>query len=78
MRDSRTQADFDKDNILMENLQKMAEEDANDPNNYNNTKGKNGSVWWLYDKIKRFVRIRKLIGIRAYKTKKGYEGKDKQ
>ena len=77
MRDSRTQADFDKDKVLMENLQKMAEEDANDPNNYNNTKGKTGSVWWLYDKIKRFTRIRKLIGIRAYKIKKDYDGKNK-
>lgn len=72
MRDSRTQADYDKDNLLMENLAKMAEEDANDPKNYHNTQGKTGSVWWLFDKIKRFARIRKLITIKAYKIKRNY------
>ncbi len=73
MRDSRTQADFDKDEVLMQNLQQMAEEDANDPNNYNNTQGKTGSVWWLFDKIKRFARIRKLVTIKAYKRKRNHD-----
>lgn len=70
MRDSRTQADFDKDKLLMENLSKMAEEDAADPKNYHNTQGKTGSVWWLFDKIQRIIKIRKLIHIKAYKRKK--------
>lgn len=70
MRDSRTQADYDKDELLMKNLEKMAEEDANDPNNYHNTQGKTGSVWWLFDKLMKFIRIRKLIHIKAYKTKR--------
>ena len=70
MRDSRTQADYDKDEAIMNNLQKMAEEDANDPNNYNNTQGKIGSVWWIYDKIVRFIKIRKLVTIKAYKKRK--------
>ncbi|WP_022931515.1 glycosyltransferase family 8 protein [Treponema bryantii] len=73
MRDSRTQADFDKDEVLMQNLQQMAEEDANDPNNYNNTQGKTGSVWWFFDKIKRFARIRKLVTIKAYKRKRNHD-----
>ena len=54
----------------MKNLEKMAEEDANDPKNYHNTQGKTGSVWWLYDKLKKFIRIRKLLRIKAYKTKR--------
>lgn len=70
MRDSRTQADFEKDELLMKNLEKMAEEDANDPNNYHNTQGKTGSVWWLFDKLMNFIRIRKLLHIKAYKTKR--------
>ena len=70
MRDSRTQADFEKDELLMKNLEKMAEEDANDPNNYHNTQGKTGSVWWLFDKLMKFIRIRKLLHIKAYKTKR--------
>ena len=72
MRDSRTQADYDSDQLLMENLQKMAEEDAIDPNNYYNTQGKNGSVWWIFDKIKRIIKIRKLVTIRAYKFKRNH------
>ena len=70
MRDSRTQEDFEKDELLMKNLEKMAEEDANDPNNYHNTQGKTGSVWWLFDKLMNFIRIRKLLHIKAYKTKR--------
>lgn len=70
MRDSRTQADFEKDELLMKNLEKMAEEDANDPNNYHNTQGKTGSVWWLFDKLMNFIRIRKLLNIKAYKIKR--------
>lgn len=72
MRDSRTQADYDSDQLLMENLQKMAEEDAKDPNNYYNTQGKNGSVWWIFEKIKRIIKIRKLVTIRAYKFKRNH------
>ena len=70
MRDSRTQADFDKDKLLMENLEKMAQEDANDPKNYHNTQGKIGSVWWIFDKIAKIRKIRKLVTIKAYKIKK--------
>ena len=73
MRDSRTQADFDKDEVLMQNLQQMAEEDANDPNNYNNTQGKTGSVWWIFDKITRFAKIKKLVTIKAYKRKRNHD-----
>ena len=67
MRDSRTQEDYDKDELLMANLERMAQEDADDPNNYNNTQGKLGAVWWWFDKIKKINRIRKLVTIKAYK-----------
>ena len=70
MRDSRTQADFDKDKLLMENLSKMAEEDANDPNNYNNTQGKNGTFNGLFERIKKISKFKKLVTIKAYKVKK--------
>ncbi len=70
MRDSRTEEDFKKDELLMENLAKMAEEDANDPNNYNNTKGQTGAVWWAFDKLKKVIRIRRLLRIQAYKIKR--------
>ncbi|MCR5063746.1 MAG: glycosyltransferase family 8 protein [Treponema sp.] len=73
MRDSRTAKDEENDKLLMENLARMAEEDANDPKNYRNTQGKTGSVWWIFDKIKRFARIRKLITIKAYKIKRNYD-----
>ena len=70
MRDSRTQEDYDKDELLMANLERMAQEDADDPNNYNNTQGKLGAVWWWFDKIKKINRIRKLVTIKAYKIKR--------
>ena len=70
MRDSRTQKDFEQDEFLMKNLEKMAQEDAEDPNNYNNTQGKNGAVWCLSKKIIKFFKIRKLINIKAYKIKR--------
>ncbi len=70
MRDSRTQADFDKDKLLMENLSKMAEEDANDPNNYNNTQGKSGTFNGLFERIKKISKFKKLVTIKAYKVKK--------
>lgn len=67
MRDARTEEDFKKDEELMVNLAKMAEEDSIDPNNYRNTNGQLGSVWWWIDKIKKIRRIRKLVNIKAYK-----------
>ncbi len=70
MRDSRTQEDFDKDEILMKNLCQMAEEDARDPHNYHNTQGKTGSVWWLFEKLAKIHRIRKLVTIKAYRIKR--------
>jgi len=70
MRDSRSQEDFNKDDELMANLSKMAEEDAADPNNYHNTQGKTGSVWWIFDKLAKFRKIRNLVSIKAYKRRK--------
>ena len=70
MRDSRTAEDEKQDQILMENLSKMAEEDSADPKNYKNTQGKTGFVSNIFEKIKKIKRIKKLIKIKAYKIKR--------
>lgn len=70
MRDSRTDADKEKDNVLMENLMRMAQEDADNPNNYYNTEGKQGVVADAFTTIKRIIKFRKLINIRPYRRKR--------
>lgn len=70
MRDSRTEEDFKKDQLLMENLQKMAQEDADDPNNYAHTDGKKGIIANFLSFLTRFFKLRKLINIRPYRRKK--------
>ena len=70
MRDSRTEEDFKKDQILMENLQKMAQEDADDPNNYAHTDGKRGLLANFFSFLTRFFKLRKLINIRPYRLRK--------
>lgn len=70
MRDSRTDEDRKKDELLMENLSKMAEEDADDQNNYYRTGGKKGIVFNIFSFIARLIKFRKLINIRPYRRKK--------
>ena len=70
MRDSRTDEDKQKDQLLMENLQKMAQEDADDPNNYAHTDGKKGIVANFFSFLTRFFKLRKLINIRPYRRRK--------
>ena len=70
MRDSRTEEDKQKDQLLMENLQKMAQEDADDPNNYAHTDGKKGIVANFFSFLTRFFKLRKLINIRPYRRRK--------
>ncbi len=70
MRDSRTDEDKKKDEILMENLAKMAQEDADDPNNYHRTDGKTGIVSNVFSFLIRLFKFRKLINIRPYRRKK--------
>ena len=70
MRDSRTEEDFKKDEFLMENLQKMAQEDAEDPNNYYHTDGKKGLLVNFFSFLTRFFKLRKLINIRPYRRHK--------
>ena len=61
MRDSRTEEDFKKDELLMENLSKMAQEDADDPNNYFRTGGKKGLMNNIFSTIKKIIKFRKII-----------------
>jgi len=70
MRDSRTSEDEAKDKLLMENLMKMAQEDADDPNNYAHTDGKKGIVANFFSFLTRFFKLRKLINIRPYRRRK--------
>ena len=70
MRDSRTAEDEAKDKLLMENLMKMAQEDADDPNNYAKTDGKKGLLANFFSFLTRFFKLRKLINIRPYRRKK--------
>lgn len=70
MRDSRNNEDFKKDDLLMENLSKMAQEDADDPNNYYRTDGKKGLVSNIFILLIRFFKCRKLINIRPYRLKR--------
>lgn len=67
MRDSRTAEDEAKDKLLMENLMKMAEEDAADPNNYYHTDGKKGIIANFFSFLTRLFKLRKLINIRPYR-----------
>ena len=69
MRDSRTPADEEKDKLLMQNLEKMAEEDANDPNNYHNSQGELTLVSNIFEQIKKVRKIKKLVNVKAYKIK---------
>ena len=70
MRDSRTAEDEAKDKLLMENLMKMAEEDAADPNNYYHTDGKKGIVSNIFAFLIRLFKLRKLINIRPYRRRR--------
>ena len=70
MRDSRTEEDNKKDQLLMENLMKMAQEDADDPNNYAHTDGKKGILANFLSFLTRFFKLRKLINIRPYRRRK--------
>lgn len=70
MRDSRTEEDFKKDDLLMENLSKMAQEDADDPNNYYRTDGKKGLVENIFSTILKIIKFRKVINASIFRRKK--------
>ena len=70
MRDSRTEEDFKKDELLMENLSKMAQEDADDPNNYYKTSGKKGFWVRLFKRIGIIIRFRLIINASIFRRKK--------
>ncbi|MCR4735672.1 MAG: glycosyltransferase family 8 protein [Treponema sp.] len=67
MRDSRTEEDKKKDQILMENLAKMAQEDADDPNNYCKTDGKKGVFGNLLLTLKSIIKFRKIINASIFR-----------
>ena len=70
MRDSRTEEDFKKDKLLMENLQKMAQEDADDPNNYYRTDGKKGLFGNIFSTLLKIIKFRKVINASIFRRKK--------
>ena len=70
MRDSRTEEDFKKDDLLMENLSKMAQEDADDPNNYYRTSGKKGFWVRFFKRIGIIIRFRIIINASIFRRKK--------
>ena len=70
MRDSRTEEDFKKDQLLMENLQKMAQEDADDPNNYFRTGGKKGLMNNIFSTIVKIIKFRKVINASIFRRKR--------
>ena len=70
MRDSRTEEDFKKDQLLMENLSKMAQEDADDPNNYYRTGGKKGLGASLMTTLIKIIKFRKVINASIFRRKK--------
>ena len=70
MRDSRTEEDFKNDDLLMENLSKMAQEDADDPNNYYRTSGKKGFWVRFFKRIGIIIRFRIIINASIFRRKK--------
>ena len=70
MRDSRTEEDFKKDQLLMENLSKMAQEDADDPNNYYRTSGKKGFWVRFFKRVGIIIRFRIIITASIFRRKK--------
>ena len=70
MRDSRTEVDFEKDKLLMENLQKMAQEDADDPNNYYRTDVKKGLFGNIFSTLLKIIKFRKVINASIFRRKK--------
>ena len=70
MRDSRTEEDFKKDQLLMENLQKMAQEDADDPNNYFRTGGKKGLMNNIFSTLVKIIKFRKVINASIFRRKR--------
>ena len=70
MRDSRTEEDKKKDELLMENLSKMAQEDADDPNNYYRTSGKKGFWVRFFKRVGIIIRFRIIINASIFRRKK--------
>ena len=70
MRDSRTEEDKKKDELLMENLSKMAQDDADDPNNYYKTSGKKGFWIRFFKRIGIIIRFRLIINASIFRRKK--------
>ena len=70
MRDSRTDEDRKKDELLMENLSRMAQEDADDPNNYHKTDGKKGFWVSFFTRLGIIIRFRIIINASIFRRKK--------
>jgi lipopolysaccharide biosynthesis glycosyltransferase len=69
MRDGRSDELKMQDTAMFENLQKMAQEDIDDPNNYLKTIGKQTRSRKLLNYIIMFIKFRKLINLRIFRKK---------
>lgn len=69
MRDGRSDELKKQDTAMFENLQKMAQEDIDDPNNYLKTIGKQTRSRKLLNYIIMFIKFRKLINLRIFRKK---------
>lgn len=70
MRDSRTEEDKKKDDLLMENLSRMAQEDADDPQNYFRTGGRSGLFGHIFSTLIKIIKFRKVINASIFRRKK--------
>jgi lipopolysaccharide biosynthesis glycosyltransferase len=69
MRDTRSDELKAQDTKMFENLQVMAKEDAEDPNNYIKTIGKQTIRRRVWDSVIKFIKFRKLINLRIFRKK---------
>lgn len=69
MRDTRSDELKEKDTLMFENLQKMAQEDIDAPDRYADTIGKLNTKQKIYDKFLMFIKFRKLINLRIFRKK---------
>lgn len=67
MRDSRTDEQKKQDDVMFENLKKMAEDESNDPNNFARTIGKEKVSKKFWKSVLKFIKFRKLINLKLFR-----------
>ena len=69
MRDTRSNELKEQDTKMFENLLVMGKEDAEDPNNYVKTIGKQTISKKFWDSVIKFIKFRKIINLRIFRKK---------